>query len=261
MSRRRPPLPDHSAGRPTPLQVAPATIGGRAMLIAVAAALTPCGPTRPARCYDPGRPRDQRCAYGPSSLTYGPYRNARALDLPITSRMLGIYLDGSRRIEPAHVGCLVGPDGSKRVLSNRLDDQTDDHISKATCRGRAAVTSTILVAAERWRRSWQQPRLAAWVANGGDVMRLGVTPASPRELPDGIVTFLLTDIEGSTPLRESHTARHQPTRLPPNPSTNRQLRRLVLSVHRVRPSAVYGAQVKCRSQPDRLSPVWCWLVD
>jgi class 3 adenylate cyclase/tetratricopeptide (TPR) repeat protein len=37
-------------------------------------------------------------------------------------------------------------------------------------------------------------------------MRLGVTPASPRELPDGIVTFLLTDIEGSTPLWESHTA-------------------------------------------------------
>jgi class 3 adenylate cyclase/tetratricopeptide (TPR) repeat protein len=37
-------------------------------------------------------------------------------------------------------------------------------------------------------------------------MRLGGTPASPRELPDGIVTFLLTDIEGSTPLWESHTA-------------------------------------------------------
>jgi class 3 adenylate cyclase len=37
-------------------------------------------------------------------------------------------------------------------------------------------------------------------------MRLGATPASPRELPDGIVTFLLTDIEGSTPLWESHTA-------------------------------------------------------
>jgi hypothetical protein len=68
------------------------------MLIAVAAALTPCGPTPSARRYNPGRPRDQRSAYGPSSLTYGPYRNARALGLPITSRMLGIYLDGSRRI-------------------------------------------------------------------------------------------------------------------------------------------------------------------
>ena len=40
--------------------------------------------------------------------------------------MLGVDLDGSRRIEPAHVGCLVGPDGSRRIQSDRLDDQTDD---------------------------------------------------------------------------------------------------------------------------------------
>lgn len=40
----------------------------------------------------------------------------------------------------------------------------------------------------------------------GDVMRLGGRPASPRELPEGIVTFLLTDIEGSAPLWETHTA-------------------------------------------------------
>ena len=30
--------------------------------------------------------------------------------------MLGVALDGSRRIEPAHVGCLVGPDGSRRIV-------------------------------------------------------------------------------------------------------------------------------------------------
>jgi hypothetical protein len=29
--------------------------------------------------------------------------------------MLGVDLDGSRRIWPAHVGCLVGPDGSRRI--------------------------------------------------------------------------------------------------------------------------------------------------
>jgi hypothetical protein len=40
--------------------------------------------------------------------------------------MLGVDLDGSRRIEPAHVGCLVGPDGSRRIQKDRLDDQTDD---------------------------------------------------------------------------------------------------------------------------------------
>jgi class 3 adenylate cyclase/predicted ATPase len=37
-------------------------------------------------------------------------------------------------------------------------------------------------------------------------MRLGDKPSHPPELPEGIVTFLLTDIEGSTPLWETHTA-------------------------------------------------------
>jgi hypothetical protein len=48
------------------------------------------------------------------------------LDLSITSRILGVDLVGSRRIWPAHVGCLVGPDGSRRNQKDRLDDQTDD---------------------------------------------------------------------------------------------------------------------------------------
>jgi len=42
---------------------------------------------------------------------------------------------------------------------------------------------------------------------------------------------------------------------------NRQIRRLVLSVHAVRPSAIDAAQVRCRIQPDRHSPSWQWLVD
>jgi hypothetical protein len=37
--------------------------------------------------------------------------------------MLGVDLVGSRRIWPAHVGCLVGPDGSCRIQKDRLDDQ------------------------------------------------------------------------------------------------------------------------------------------
>jgi hypothetical protein len=45
-------------------------------------------------------------------------------DLPITSRMLRVDLDGSRRIEPAHVGWPVGPDGSRRIQTDRLDDQS-----------------------------------------------------------------------------------------------------------------------------------------
>src|SRR5215218_3463838 len=40
--------------------------------------------------------------------------------------VLGVDLIGSRPIWPAQVGCLVGPDGSRPVPSDRLDDQTDD---------------------------------------------------------------------------------------------------------------------------------------
>jgi hypothetical protein len=37
------------------------------------------------------------------------------LGLSITSRMLCVELDGSRRIWPAHVGCPVDPDGLRRI--------------------------------------------------------------------------------------------------------------------------------------------------
>ena len=44
----------------------------------------------------------------------------------MTSRMLGVDPVRSRRIEPAHVGCLVDSDGSRRLQTDRLDDQMDD---------------------------------------------------------------------------------------------------------------------------------------
>jgi len=54
----------------------------------------------------------------------------------------------------------------------------------------------------RWRRTrgWGHGR------KRGDLVRLGEAPAQPPGLPEGIVTFLLTDIEGSTPLWETHRA-------------------------------------------------------
>src|SRR4029450_6622465 len=52
--------------------------------------------------------------------------SACTVDLSITSRMLGVDLDGSRRIRPAHVGWPVGPDGSRRIQTDRLDDHRDD---------------------------------------------------------------------------------------------------------------------------------------
>jgi hypothetical protein len=57
----------------------------------------------------------------------GPKRNH-----PIRSLVLYVDLVSSRRIWPAQVGCLVDPDGSRPVSSDRLGDQTDD---QATRRG------------------------------------------------------------------------------------------------------------------------------
>src|SRR5215211_8911341 len=54
----------------------------------------------------------------------------------IRSLVLYVGLVGFRRIWPAHVGCLVGPDGSRRIPSDRLDDQTDDQ-ARATRRPRS----------------------------------------------------------------------------------------------------------------------------
>jgi hypothetical protein len=50
----------------------------------------------------------------------------RTLDPLTTRRMLGVDLDGFRRIQAAQVGWLVGPDGSRRIQTDRLDDHRDD---------------------------------------------------------------------------------------------------------------------------------------
>jgi hypothetical protein len=47
-------------------------------------------------------------------------------DLPITRRMFGVDLVGSRRIWPAQVGCLVDLVGSRPIQKDRLDDHSDD---------------------------------------------------------------------------------------------------------------------------------------
>jgi ADP-heptose:LPS heptosyltransferase len=59
--------------------------------------------------------------WGVSLGSYGPLYRPGTGHLPITRRMLGVDPDGSRTIWTAHVGCLVGPDGSRRVPSDRLE--------------------------------------------------------------------------------------------------------------------------------------------
>jgi hypothetical protein len=44
-------------------------------------------------------------------------------------------------------------------------------------------------------------------------------------------------------------------------SDRHQIRRLVVCAHAVVLSAICAAQVRGRIQPDRQSPIWCWLVD
>jgi hypothetical protein len=77
---------------------------------------------------------------------WGEHRN-----LPITSRMLGVDPGGTRRIQPAHVGCLVSPDGSRRIQKDRVDDHRDDQArsirskvpwSGPSAEGLASATST-----------------------------------------------------------------------------------------------------------------------
>jgi hypothetical protein len=65
------------------------------------------------RMLPPRSPPCQKCSV---TCGFGARGGIRTLDLPITRRMLGVGLDGSRRIEPAHVGWLVGPDGYRRIV-------------------------------------------------------------------------------------------------------------------------------------------------
>ena len=65
-------------------------------------------------------------------------RSGHVPDLPITRRTLGVNLDSSRRNWLAHVGCLVGPDRSRRVPLDHLDDQRPGGFKKSS------VTSLVL---------------------------------------------------------------------------------------------------------------------
>jgi hypothetical protein len=72
-------------------------------------------------------------------------------DLPITRRMIRVDLDGSRRIEPAHVGRLVGRDGSRRIQKDRLDDHRDDQSASDTESDGKGKPSVAVGREEGWR--------------------------------------------------------------------------------------------------------------
>jgi hypothetical protein len=68
------------------------------------------------------QPRTKR----PTATRWRPGDGAKRVPgLPITRRMLGVDLERSTRIWPAHVGWPVCPDGSRRIQKDRLDDHWD----------------------------------------------------------------------------------------------------------------------------------------
>jgi len=71
-------------------------------------------------------PRTQRCQKGPVTCGFGARGGIRTLALPIRDGCSASIWTGSRRIWAAHVECLVGPDGSRRIQTDRLDDHRDD---------------------------------------------------------------------------------------------------------------------------------------
>ena len=60
------------------------------------------------------------------TCTFGAPRGIRTPNRQIRSLVLYVDLVGPRRIWAAHVGWVVDSDGSRRILSDRLDDQPDD---------------------------------------------------------------------------------------------------------------------------------------
>jgi hypothetical protein len=92
----------------------------------------------------------------------GAPRGIRTPNRQIRSLVLCVDLVGSRRIWPAHVGGLVDPDGSRRIPSDRLDDQPDDQATEAwstpqhpkqSDRGRASTRYSVWGRATRATRT------------------------------------------------------------------------------------------------------------
>src|SRR5512132_588710 len=96
--------------------------------------------------------RKPRRLTAPERLPLGPGWTHRA-ERQIRSLVLCVDLVGSRRIWPAHVGWLVGPDGSRRMEKDRLDDHRDDQGASDTesdAKASGAATGPRLAAYGHW---------------------------------------------------------------------------------------------------------------
>jgi hypothetical protein len=125
MSRRRPPLPDPSAGRRTLSRCASDHEGGHARrgrgAVNVPQACAACSALRPRR------PSDQRWAYSPSSLTCGP-----SLDRQSTA-VLGLSTEGKAGAPP------IDPGGSDTIADTGVRSH---HAFWGVCRYRRLTLSS-----------------------------------------------------------------------------------------------------------------------
>jgi hypothetical protein len=79
-------------------------------------------------------PRQRPAGQPAAEPSTAAWMSGRERDRKVRRLVLYVGLVGSSRIWPAHVGCLVDPDGSRRVPSDRLDDQPDDQARQAARR-------------------------------------------------------------------------------------------------------------------------------
>jgi hypothetical protein len=107
-----------------------------------------------------------------------PVQSAKeVIDRQIRSLVLCVDLVGSRRIWPAHVGCLVDLDGSRWVQSDRLDDQPDDQAGRNIPMSRAMRSPLKL--------AWLVTQVPARSAANSLAARAEQAAAAPGKCGDG----------------------------------------------------------------------------
>src|SRR5262245_38394293 len=76
--------------------------------------------------------------------------------------MFGVGPDGSRRIQPAHVGRRIGPDGARRIQKDLLDDQAHPIENRMVCRSPVVLCPSA--------KSSPAPSMRIWPAWGQAVL-------------------------------------------------------------------------------------------
>jgi hypothetical protein len=115
------------------------------------------------------------------------------LNRQIRSLVLRVDLVGSSRIWAAQVGCLVDPDGSRRVPSDRLDDHRDDQVPFDSESDGSVLERHVHLAlgAEAGERRFATGAYGFWRAHVHALLAAAGEPAAGR---DALVEVLLAPL-------------------------------------------------------------------